>query len=224
VDKFTTLLASGLSVGAITAVVALGFLVLYKATGVVNFAHGDLMTLGAYLAMWASTSGGMPVLVAYLVALVLMAVVGAALERVAFVPLRGKSPLVVLIATLGVALIIRAAVTLWQGPRAKPLAGPVGNGIVRVAGAPISDQTILVVAVSAVAVLGCVLLFRNTPFGRQVRALAVDDEMAALCGVKVKRAGGSGGNPAGAADRIDAHLRIQRDAHGVRGRHHRRFR
>ena len=69
-EKFVALTASGIAFGAVLAIVALGFLVLYKATGVINFAHGDLVTLGAYVAVWAIKDQGLPTVVGYLAALV----------------------------------------------------------------------------------------------------------------------------------------------------------
>lgn len=186
-EKFVALFASGIAIGAISAVVALGFLVLYKATGVVNFATGDLVTLGAYLAYWAIASVGLPTIPGYLVALVLVGVVGLALDRLVFRPLRGKSLDVLLVATLGAAVVIRAAIALWQGSDAKSLATPVGDGAIFVAGAAISYQRILAVAVAAVAVGSCIWVFQRTQFGREVRALAADPEAAALQGIRVHR-------------------------------------
>ena len=188
-STFVTLLISGISVGAIIAVVALGFLILFKATGVVNFAHGDLMTLAAYLAVWAGTSLSLPVLPAYGVALVGVAIAGLVLERLVFAPLRGKSLNVMLVATLGAALVIQAALALWQGSDPKALAGPVGTGVVRIAGASVAWQRVLVIVTGAAAIVVSILVFERTQFGRQVRALAADREAAMLQGIRVRRVG-----------------------------------
>ena len=113
--KFWSLLAAGVSQGAIVALAALGFLIIFKATGIVNFAQGDLITLGAYFALWLSRDEDWPILLAYAGAIVIMFGVGVVLERVAYAPLRGRSVHVVVIATLGAAIIIRTAVALWLG-------------------------------------------------------------------------------------------------------------
>ena len=120
--KFVALLASGLSFGMLMALVAMGFLLLYKATGVINFAHGDLVTLGAYLAVWATVDLGLPTIWGYLLALALMFVVGLLIERIAYAPLRRRSQLVVVISTLAAALVIRALISLWQGSNPRQLA------------------------------------------------------------------------------------------------------
>lgn len=186
-EKLVALTASGLAYGCTITLVALGFLVLYKATGVINFAHGDLVTLAAFLGVYLVVQSQLPLVLGYLAVLIAMALIGVLLQRVAFAPLRGKSTDVCLVATLGVALAIRAALAIWQGPEVKALPSPVGTGYFKVAGALISHQSILIVAVSVAVVGACVLLFARTGFGRQVRALATDEEAAMLNGVRVKR-------------------------------------
>lgn len=183
-DKFIALFASGITIGAIMAIVALGFLVLYKATGIVNFAHGELVTLGSYFGLWAISTIGLPVIPGYLLALVLMFGGGVVLERVAYVPLRKRPVLIVVIATLAASIVIGGLLALWQGNTPQTLASPVGTGSFTVDGAHISYQQVLVVAVCAVIVVVLLYVFQRTTFGRQVRALASDREMAELVGVR----------------------------------------
>jgi len=166
--------ASGIAYGAVLALVALGFIVLYKATGIINFAHGDLVALGAYLAVWATKDLGLPSVAGYVVALALMVVVGAVMERVVRAPLRGKPVLVVVIATLAMAIVIRGLIALWQGSTPRSLVTPVGNRVIHVGGAAIAQQRIVIVAVAAVSITGLILLFQRTSFGRQVRGRAAD--------------------------------------------------
>jgi branched-chain amino acid transport system permease protein len=186
-SEFIALLASGIAFGAIMALVATGFLVLYKATGVVNFAHGSLVSLGAYFAVWAITSLGVPTVLGYVVALALMFLVGVVLERLAYAPLRGRSHLVIVIATLAASVVIEAAISLWQGSTPELLKTPVGGATWHVAGADIAGQRILIVIVAAAAIAVLLLVFHRTAFGRQVRALAADPETAQLLGVRVRR-------------------------------------
>ena len=103
-EKFVALAFSGLASGAIVALAAIGLLLLYKASGIINFAHGDLITLGAYLAFWLIDDIGLPTVAGYAGAVGLMFCVGVVMERLAVAPLRGKSLHVVVIATLGLAL------------------------------------------------------------------------------------------------------------------------
>ncbi len=182
--KFVALLASGLSFGMLMALVAMGFLLLYKATGVINFAHGDLVTLGAYLAVWATVDIGLPTVWGYLLALVLMFGVGIAIERVAYAPLRRRSQLVVVISTLAAALVIRALISLWQGSNPKQLKTPVGQGSWELFGAHIAKQRVLIVVIALIVIAAMLFVFHRTSVGRQVRALASDSEMSQLSGVR----------------------------------------
>jgi branched-chain amino acid transport system permease protein len=185
-DKFIALTASGVAYGAVLAVVALGFLVLYKATGVVNFAHGDLITLSAYLGVWAISTLGLPTVAGYLLAIVLMGLVGVLIERVAYAPLRNRPPMVVVIATLAAAIVIRGIIAIWQGSEPRTLPTPVGNRVLHIGGAAIAYQRILIVFVCALAIVVLLQVFQRTPFGRQVRALAAEPEMARLTGVRTR--------------------------------------
>lgn len=189
-ETFVALSFSAAAYGAVLALAALGFLVLYKATGVVNFAHGDLITLGGYIALWflVDVGVGSPI-VAYLAAVALMFVVGVVLERVAYAPLRKRPHLIVLIATLGAALVIRAAVSLWQGSTPQHLPSPVDERSVTIFGAPIAAQRILILVVALVTIAAVLFLFERTSFGRQLRALASDQETAELYGVRTGRIG-----------------------------------
>ena len=187
VSTFVALSVSALAYGAALALAALGFLVLHKASGVVNFAHGDLITLGGYLALWFIADLHAAPLLGYLGAVAVMFGVGVLLERVAFAPLRRRPHLTVLIATLAAALVLRAAISLWQGSTPRRLPSPVGDDAVTVFGASIAVQRIVVIAVAAVCVTGIVLLFTRTGFGRQLRAVSTDRMAAELYGVNTAR-------------------------------------
>ncbi len=181
-------MASGVSYGAIIALVASGFLVLYKATGVVNFAHGDLVTAGAFVAAWGIDNLHLPMVLAYLLALAILWVVGMLIERLVYTPLRHRPMIVIVVGTLGAALVIRYSLAIWQGSNPRVLPTPVGaDNVWHVDGAAIAYQRGLIVAVAVVVLGGLHLLFERTSFGRQVRALASDRETAQLQGIRVSR-------------------------------------
>ena len=195
------------------ALAAIGFLMIEKATGIANFAQGDLITLGAFLGVWATDQVGLApdglglsLGVGYLLTLAIMFAVGVGIERVAYAPLRGRSVHVVVIATLGVALVIRTILGLWQGTSPRSLqtwfgaGGSLDNflffqdGVLRIDieflgihDAVISAQRVVIIVVTAITVVAMMLLFSRTSFGRQVRAIAADRETARLYGVKATR-------------------------------------
>lgn len=184
-SDFLNNLVSGVVVGAVDALVALAILLLYKATGMFNFAQGSMMTLGAYFAIWAANQQHWPLGVSYLFAVVALLIVGVILERVAVAPLRGKRVMAVVIVTFGAAYVIQTVYEVWQGTNAQYLASPFGQRNVRFAGIVVSDQDLLIVAVCALVIGAMLWVFGRTPFGRSVRALAGDRETARLYGVSV---------------------------------------
>ena len=213
--QFVALTGAGVAKGAVVALAALGFIVTMKATGIANFAQGDLITVGGYLGLWATSTIrpardglGLSLGLGYLLVLGLMFLLGVAIERVAYAPLAKKSRdiHVVVIATLGVALILRTIMALWQGTDVRFLRswfnlggslddfGPFGGGTLRVNvpwlgihDAIISAQRVVIMVVTAVVVLFIMWLFARTSFGRQVRAIAADRETARLYGVPAGR-------------------------------------
>lgn len=185
--NFIELALSGVALGGVTALVALGFLVLYRATGVVNFAHGDLMTLGTYLAYWFITAVHTGIVPGYLLALLVMFAVGVAVERLAYAPLRRRPEIVVGIATLGAGIVLRSLLSLWQGSDPKSLPSPVRNQVIRAGSVVISWQQVIIIVVVALALAGIAAALRRSAFGRQVRAMAADPEAAQLHGVRTRR-------------------------------------
>jgi len=185
-SDFISYLSTAISEGSITALAALGFLLTYKATGVISFAQGAFISLGAYLAYWGSREQGWPVLLAYLFAVLAMFVVGVASERIAYRPLRGRSIHVVVIATFGISEIVITLINLLFGAEPKGL-DPLISGRFTLMGAVIPWQRVLILVVTLVATGLMMLLFGRTQFGRQVRAVASDRETAQLYGVPVGR-------------------------------------
>ncbi len=212
---FVALLGAGLAKGAVVALAAIGFIMIMKATGIANFAQGDLITIGGYLALWATSKTlpahdglGLSLGLGFLLVLVIMFVLGVIVERVAYAPLskRAHDVHVVVIATLGVAIILRTVMALWQGndPRfvrswfnlGGSLDGflffndgtlTINVGFLGIDDAVISAQRVVIMVVTGVVVLGIMMLFSRTSFGRQVRAIAADRETARLYGVKASR-------------------------------------
>jgi len=186
VSTFVSLVFSGVALSGILALVGIGFLVLYKATGIINFAHGDLVTAGAYFGIWALTQIHLPAVLAYVVVVAILFGIGVAIERVAFAPLRKASPVTVVLSTLGIAIAIRALLGAWQGTTPENMPSPFGSpGSFTVAGAVISDQKVLVIVVAAVVIAAFFVIFTRTGFGRMLRAMASDREMTQLVGIKV---------------------------------------
>lgn len=183
--QFLQLLVGALAIGSIYAVIALSFELAYEATGVVNFATGQLAVVGALVgaSSLAYTQAGLGF--SYLSTFVVMAVVGLAFFLTVFQPLRGKPAVTIVIGTVAIGISIQNISQLVWGPLPVRAASPVGNGLLHLAGAVIPVHAILVVAVTAFLIVGVYLLMHRTFIGRQFRALAQDPEAARLMGIRV---------------------------------------
>jgi branched-chain amino acid transport system permease protein len=185
--RFVALLAAGISQGSIAALIALGIVLLHKATGIVNFAQGDLVTLGAYVGYVFVVDHHFATPIAYILTVIVLFIVGMAIERVGYAPLRRQPVVTILISTFALALGLRSLIILWQGSDPKTLPSPVGGGVWTLFGAAIPYQNLLIVGATAVLLVLLTALLQRTSLGRQVRALAADRETAMLQGVRVTR-------------------------------------
>lgn len=181
------LTVAGLALGCIYALVASGFTVIYRATGVANFAQGSLVTFGAYVGFAMLVSWHWPHLLAVVGVIVAGGLAGLFLYFTAFRPFIGADQLTILVGTFAVAWIITGLVGVIAGPKELAVPSLVGEGAVHVAGIDISNQDILVVGVTAVIVAAQYLVFQRTTLGAQFRALASDPEAAELVGIRRKR-------------------------------------
>lgn len=185
-SEFLNLLASGVALGAVYALGAAGFVLLFKATGAVNFAQGDLITLGAYLTYWLVTSLHFGPIAAGIGAIVLCGLVGVGIERVGFAPLRSKPHIAVIISTLGIALVIRALLGIWLGTSPITVPSVVGLEAFSIGDFVIAQQRLLIIVVTALVITTLMIVFAKTQSGRILRAFATDPEMAQMVGIRTR--------------------------------------
>lgn len=197
---FVQQLINGLTLGAVYGLVAIGYTLVYGIVGMINFAHGEIFMLGAFLALIVILGvmgelGGtwvpLALVAALVVAMVLTPVYGWVLERIAYRPLRGKPRLAALITAIGMSIFLQNYVQLLQGARNKPLQPLITGGveIMRDGGFVVSLTylQILIVAVTTGLMVAFTLIIRRTSLGRAQRACEQDMVMAALVGVDVNR-------------------------------------
>lgn len=181
------LMVAGVALGAIYALVAMGFLMIYRATGAVNFAQGDMVTVGAFGALWATSTFDTPTVVGWLVAVLMLGVLGMLTYRFVYRPLSKHPFLAVAIGTLGLAFIFRGVLFVLFGPQPARLASPVGNDVVSVGGVVIGQHLLLTIAVTAILVGSQALFFRYTFLGKALRATAESPEVARMLGLRTNR-------------------------------------
>ena len=201
---FIEQLVNAVTLGAIYGLIAIGYTMVYGIIGMVNFAHGDVFMVGSFIALIFILLLGLSAATQFVwlilglvlvlaVAMVLTAVWGWAIERLAYRPLRGSFRLAPLISAIGMSIVLANLVQIVQGANVKPLQPIVTGGITLVAGedgkaaAGISNIQLLIIF----ATLGLMALFtwivQATPLGRAQRAVEQDRTMAALTGVDVDR-------------------------------------
>ncbi|MEQ8398117.1 branched-chain amino acid ABC transporter permease [Thalassobaculum sp.] len=189
IEAAAQLAVNAVALGAVYALVALGFVLVIGAVGAVNFAHGELVMLGGMVAVGVAAllPADLPVpgLVALPAVLAIMAVAGLFVAGVAYAPLRRAPPTSVFIATIALGLIIQHGVNAGIGP--EPLLGPpvVDTGIWQIAGIGLARQQLATIATALGLIVGVHVLLQRTRFGRRLRAAAQDAEMARAIGIRV---------------------------------------
>jgi branched-chain amino acid transport system permease protein len=184
---FIQLTVYGLANGAVLALAALGFVLIYKATRVINFAQGELLLIGAYLFYTAFVLLRLPLAVAVVAGAVVAVVLGLAVERVVLRPLIGEDPIAVIMVTIGLAAVLKSGVQMFYGttPRQMPKVLPTGS--VDIAGAPVPLDRLTAVGVAAVALGAFSAFFRWSRHGIAMRAVADDQQAALVQGISVRR-------------------------------------
>jgi len=186
IDLFFQYAVAGVTKGAIYAVVAIGFNIIYNTTGIINFAQGEFVMLGGMTAVTLETF--LPLPVAILGAVAITMVVGALIEIVFIRWLDNASVLRMIIITIGISILIReAALHIWS-EKVRALPYFTGNEIssLAFAGVRVSPQVLWVLGVCSVTVVCLHLFFHGTFVGRQMRACAANREAARLCGINAK--------------------------------------
>jgi branched-chain amino acid transport system permease protein len=180
------LFIAGLSTGSIYALVALGLVLVFKATGILNFAHGEFVTLGAYFGLFAAVLLGLSYPLALLLAVLGSALVGLAMERAVVRPLITAPPFTIVIATLAIGLSIKNTLRLsWQQNLAT-IPGTVDTQV-SIGSLSVNPQYLIVIAVSFTLLIVLAVFFKLTPLGIAMRAVAEDRRAARLAGVNVER-------------------------------------
>ena len=198
-ENFLQQLINGLTLGSIYGLIAIGYTMVFGIIGMVNFAHGDVFMLSAFIALiiyLALTQllglASMPVafLIVLVAAMACTALWNWAIERVAYRPLRGSFRLAPLISAIGMSIFLSNFVQVVQGPRNKPVP-PMFTDLIRLTDGPLSVtlsyKQILIMAVTAVLLLAFWFVVQKTALGRAQRACEQDRKMAALLGVDVDR-------------------------------------
>ncbi|MBI2190725.1 MAG: branched-chain amino acid ABC transporter permease [Planctomycetes bacterium] len=190
-EEFVAHLLNACTLGAIYALIAVGYTMVYGIIKLINFAHGEIYMTGAMLAWWFVTSLGAPLLLATAMSMAGCALVGALLDRVAYRPLRKSGRLAALITALGMSLSLQTLAQLVFGARPKAFPDesipPFFTSGWKVFGTTLYGKDVAIWAAAAASMAGLDLLVRRTRTGKAMRACSMDPAMAALMGIEVNR-------------------------------------
>jgi branched-chain amino acid transport system permease protein len=198
-DYFLQQLINGVTLGAIYGLIAIGYTMVYGIIGMINFAHGEIFMIGSFIALISlliigPTAGAMVIvalIVVLLVSMLVTAVYGWSLERIAYRPLRNSPRLAALISAIGMSIVLQNYVQISQGARVKTLQPVITGGIEVYEGAALtvtlSYMQIIIISVTVSLMIAFGMLISRTSLGRAQRACEQDRTMAALVGVDVDR-------------------------------------
>lgn len=178
-------LINGLSLGSIYALIALGYTMVYGIIKLINFAHGDIYMLGAYIGFMAITVLGVGFFPALLIAMIGCAIIGVVIERIAYKPLRNATRIAALITAIGVSYFIEAMTQRVMGTNVRAFPNVLSSEVIQFAGLRISYQQIYIFITTIVLMLILQTIVKKTKVGRAMRAVSVDSDAARLMGINV---------------------------------------
>lgn len=186
-DTFIQLTVSGLANGAILALAALGFVLIYKASGVINFAQGQFLLIGAYV-VWALTvDAGLHWALAIAGAIGVAVVLGLLVERLILRPLVGEPTISVIMVTIGLAQVLGALVQIIWGTQPHPFPEFIPDDVVTIAGARTGENRLWALGLVVLALVAFAVFFQRSRYGIAMRAVADDQQAALTMGISVRR-------------------------------------
>ena len=185
---FLTYLTSGLSLGSVYAIIALGYTMVYGIAKMLNFAHGDVIMVGAYVAFYSTSSFGLPAWLSVILSMAICTMLGIIIERLAYKPLRGVSSLAVLITAIGVSYFLQNAALLLFGSTPKVFKSIFD----RVENLRLFDGQLVIAPETIFTILACIMIMlvlsfftSKTKMGKSMRAVSEDNGAAQLMGINV---------------------------------------
>jgi branched-chain amino acid transport system permease protein len=189
-DTFSQLLLNGLSAGALYALVAVGFNLIYGTTKFFNLTHGSMLVVGAYVVVFLADENGLGLSLAIVVGVVVAGVAGYLTEKLVYRPLRRRraSNMVLLVASLGALTAIQAAIAMLFTSEFRPLANAgAPSGTVEILGGVVTGMQVVIFIAALVCAAALALLLRFTLLGKAITAVSDDEEVAAVVGIDTDR-------------------------------------
>ena len=185
--QFLSYLLNGISLGSVYAIIALGYSMVYGIAKMLNFAHGDVIMIGAYMSFCATQYWNLPPVLSILIAMVVCTLLGITVERLAYKPLRKATSLAVLITAIGMSWLLQNTALLIWGANPKSFQSIVNIGTLSLFGGQlrVTGETIITIAANIVIMIGLTLFTSRTKMGKAMRAVSEDKGAAELMGINV---------------------------------------
>lgn len=185
--EFLSQFINGLNVGSIYALIALGYTMVYGIAKMLNFAHGDIIMVGAYTVFVCINTVKMPAFAAVLAGIAVCSLLGITIEKIAYKPLRKASPLAVLITAIGVSYFLQSVALLIFGTKDVTFRSIIQVDAVEIGGLKISGESVITLAVTIIIMIALTLFINRTKAGSAMRAVSEDKSAAELMGINVNK-------------------------------------
>lgn len=186
-QQFVQQLINGVSLGSIYALIALGYTMIYGIIKLINFAHGDIYMVGAYIGFFAVTQAGLSIVPALLVSMVVTGVLGMVVERLAYKPLRHAPRISILITAIGVSFFLEYASMYFVTPTPRTFPNVIDNITFAMGPFVINGQQMLIMAITFILMVILTYIVHKTKLGKAMRAASFDVETAQLMGINADR-------------------------------------
>ncbi len=186
-NLFIQQLINGLSVGSIYALIAIGYTLVYGIIKLINFAHGDIMMMGAYFAFLGVTFLNLPFILALIFSMAMAAVLGLLIEKIAYKPLRNAPRISALITAIGISLFLQNLALVIFGANPKVMPNVVNKRPLDILGIQVSSVTLITLGLALVCMLALDFFIKNTKTGKAMRAVSQDKEASVIMGINVDR-------------------------------------
>ncbi|WFA08618.1 branched-chain amino acid ABC transporter permease [Tissierella sp. Yu-01] len=188
IQEFLQHMANGTSLGSLYALIAIGYTLVYGILRLINFAHGEIFMLGAYIAYYGIIFTPLPWWLVFILASVLTGLVGLLLEKLAYKPLRSSPRITILISAIGASFLLQNLSILVFGGRPKAFPSPdILNGILNIRGVSVASISIIIPIVTIILLVILTFLIKKTKTGMAMRALSKDYEAASLMGIDINK-------------------------------------
>lgn len=184
-DQFIQQMVNGISLGSIYALIALGYTMVYGIIKLINFAHGDVYMIGAYIGFAVTTYAQLGFFPALVISMVSCAVLGVVIERVAYKPLRASTRIAVLITAIGMSLFLEYVMMFFVGAEVRSYPKLLSNQAFHLGDVVINMQQIYIVATAIALMILLQFIVHKTKTGKAMRAVSIDRDAAQLMGIKV---------------------------------------